>query len=741
MRIAFYILVLISLVMCGLAHIATWITCLIAVGGTALACLLNLFKERSRNLRRFARPVGLLIFASTIVAFILEELHVGRGDPDSWLVRFSIDLIFSLFVWRACEHDTRQKRMQVVILSILPLAAMAYTLEAGVYMICLVAYAVTFFACLSLEAFAPPGAGVVVKQALTEDNKSTVLKRRFNLPGFARQFAVTLLGISLLSLAAFFFIPRLEQNPAALATASKDQTGAFPDIELNKTGDIELDQTLMFTADYPNHGDPVYWRIDVQTAFDGSKWQSSQAGENTKIGNTKAEVVWHTLKFAQNWRDWRLPTPANTTAVEHLSPEQNTNVKLYETTNNIWYRWGWKRSSFEGFKFAQDINAPENSIYYKKPESHHKRKIWLDFKPLYDLARGRKPEAPREYVLVPTGQALVNHELIWPNQRDSFYEPLLNLAQALTREAQDNLEKATVISNYLSENYKYSLSRPMRQTPVVHDFLFNQKFGHCEVFSSSMIVLLNLLNVPARNVTGFMSSEFRDGENYVRAAHAHSWVEVYDEGTSSWVRFDPTPPSPDIDNDVSLWVRFNDWFLTYKSQELYQWIPEHASELIGLFMALLCGMLTFWSIASYLVIRLKRAAVLGTGAGVFAAVALCLSGWFMLAASVVAALAGAIYACLQFTRISTNAQWQRAIKQFRSESVKYNPQLAQASLEVLWKRSQNGRSDDIDQFFETAITALYANTADTQPDSRLARLKSALYIRKRLYKALKRVNQ
>ncbi len=741
MRAAFYVLILISLVMCGLAHIATWITCFIAVGGTFFACLLNLFKARSRHLRRLARILGLLILAGTTTGLVLEEFHVGRGDPDSWLVRFSIDLIFALFVWRACEHETRQTRMQVVMLSILPLAAMAYTLEASIYILCLVAYAVTFFACLSLEAFAPPKAGVIIKQALTEDNKSTVLKRRFNLPGFARQFTLALIVITILSLTTFFFVPRLEQNPAALATASKDQTGAFPDIELNKTGDIKLDQTLMFTADYPDHGDPVYWRIDVQSTFDGSKWQSSQAGDNPKQSNPPDTLEWHTLKFAQNWRDWRLPTPANTASIAHLSPGRDAQVKLYANKNNIWFRWGWKRSSFEGFKFAIDTKAPENSIYYKLSEPTLGRKIWIDFKPFYDFARGIKPTAPREYAAPPSVSERVMSGRIWPNKRDPYYNSIYSFARSLTQEAQDNLEAATIISNYLSENYNYSLSRPERQTPVVYDFLFNQKFGHCEVFSSSMIVLLNILNIPARNVTGFMSNEFHDGENYVRASHAHSWVEVYDENTSSWVRFDPTPPSTDDNQEVSLWVRFNDWFLTYKSQNLYHWIPEHISTLTGLLTALLCGLLTFWALLAWFDLKLKRSAVTSTSAGVFAALSICIAGWIMFAAATTAALLGTLCACLRITRINTNTHWRNAIEHFRTESAQYDRELATASLETFWTRSQNGKKDDIDRFFETAITALYADAGESQTESRIRRLKLALSIRRYLRKALQHMAQ
>ena len=67
--------------------------------------------------------------------------------------------------------------------------------------------------------------------------------------------------------------------------------------------------------------------------------------------------------------------------------------------------------------------------------------------------------------------------------------------------------------------------------------------GHCEFYSTAMVVLLRELHVPSRNVTGFIGGTYnRFGHYYaVRQGDAHSWVEVYlaDRG---WQTFDPTPP-------------------------------------------------------------------------------------------------------------------------------------------------------------------------------------------------------
>src|SRR4029078_8981146 len=75
------------------------------------------------------------------------------------------------------------------------------------------------------------------------------------------------------------------------------------------------------------------------------------------------------------------------------------------------------------------------------------------------------------------------------------------------------------------------------------DFLFNVRSGHCEYFSSAMVVMLRTRGVAARVVNGFLPGEYNEaaGAYTVRQSDAHSWFEVYFPETQSWVTFDPTP--------------------------------------------------------------------------------------------------------------------------------------------------------------------------------------------------------
>ena len=130
-------------------------------------------------------------------------------------------------------------------------------------------------------------------------------------------------------------------------------------------------------------------------------------------------------------------------------------------------------------------------------------------------------------------------------QLPQFFDPAIHrLAQGITQRASSHEEKAREVLRYLRDNYAYSLSRKKFQKSPLYDFLFIQKKGHCEYFSTAMVLLLRSIGVPARNVTGFYGAKWNSFGKYyaVRQNNAHSWVEVYLPQTG-WKRFDPTPHS------------------------------------------------------------------------------------------------------------------------------------------------------------------------------------------------------
>jgi protein-glutamine gamma-glutamyltransferase len=118
------------------------------------------------------------------------------------------------------------------------------------------------------------------------------------------------------------------------------------------------------------------------------------------------------------------------------------------------------------------------------------------------------------------------------------------LARELTEDATNPYDAVMAMNEHLKETYPYDLSiAPQREEmDAVEYFLFEQRRGYCEQFSSSLVVMARSLGIPARVATGYAPGEYNPftGLYEVRASDAHAWVEVYFPGYG-WSTFDPTP--------------------------------------------------------------------------------------------------------------------------------------------------------------------------------------------------------
>ncbi len=149
------------------------------------------------------------------------------------------------------------------------------------------------------------------------------------------------------------------------------------------------------------------------------------------------------------------------------------------------------------------------------------------------------------------------------------------LAENIVAGETSTARQAQLVENYLRRNYEYTLELPPSEPadPLAF-FLFHRKKGHCEYFASSMAVMLRMLQIPSRVVTGFQSGVYNpiSGSQLIRTSDAHSWVEAW-LPKRGWVTFDPTPPDPQSQR-VSAWTRlgfyadavdvfWQDWVLNY----------------------------------------------------------------------------------------------------------------------------------------------------------------------------------
>ncbi len=119
-------------------------------------------------------------------------------------------------------------------------------------------------------------------------------------------------------------------------------------------------------------------------------------------------------------------------------------------------------------------------------------------------------------------------------------------------------ERTRRLERYLVAEYGYTLELLGRggENPI-EEFLFENRRGHCELFASSMVLMLRSQGIPARLVTGFLGGEPSALEEYfiVRQSNAHAWVEAFIPELG-WRVYEPTPPAgrPVAGSD-SLWTR------------------------------------------------------------------------------------------------------------------------------------------------------------------------------------------
>jgi transglutaminase-like putative cysteine protease len=155
------------------------------------------------------------------------------------------------------------------------------------------------------------------------------------------------------------------------------------------------------------------------------------------------------------------------------------------------------------------------------------------------------------------------------------------LADSLTRGEATRYDKAVAIERWLRTEFDYTreLPRTAGETGLDH-FLFERRAGHCEYFSSAMVVLLRSVGVHARNVNGFLGGRWNEFGRYLAVTQneAHSWVEVWFPGYG-WVEFDPTPGGSGLESDAREWLwpgriffdglqhRWSKWVLDYSADD------------------------------------------------------------------------------------------------------------------------------------------------------------------------------
>ncbi|WP_088007468.1 DUF4129 domain-containing transglutaminase family protein [Indiicoccus explosivorum] len=297
------------------------------------------------------------------------------------------------------------------------------------------------------------------------------------------------------------------------------------------------DDTVVFRAEA---GSGQYWKIESKDIYTSKGWELSDIAAEPLLYGDQEEIVFdiepgneeeETAFIAMG--DERFPFVLYPYGTKSFSMEEPAEYRYNPADQRIGtYRAG---STFEPYMYEISYSEPSYSLKALRATS------------LEDLSMDALPEGYDRYLQLP----------------ETLPQRVRDLAIGITADEESLYEKAQAIERYFaSGEFTYSQTNvpvPGEGQDYVDQFLFETKIGYCDNFSTSMVVMLRSIGIPARWVKGFAEGEeigsVDDRELFeVTNNNAHSWVEAYMPGVG-WVMFEPTigfSGSANIDFDLDL---------------------------------------------------------------------------------------------------------------------------------------------------------------------------------------------
>ena len=398
----------------------------------------------------------------------------------------------------------------------------------------------------------------------------------------------------LLLVAAWLWVPRLPPGRAAVAVATVAGAGllALPaaaaldrdtpwwDYEswdwFGREREVTFDWNHSYgPLDWPQEGttllevrsvEPHYWKASVLDRFDGFTWQRA----------TGADVLSAPERFARR----RLPGSELPELHRNWLTQASFEVQALQSGLAIGAGVPQAIQGVDGVSASSDgtmsvdgeplRTGDEYSIvaYNPQPTERQLRRAASTYpeerfgqttlvglpatvEPPVDpgSTAGSGAAAPEPPVVAGFAPARARAMPLWgTSDRDSEaavlaspYAGVYRLARRLTADADTPYDAVRAIERHLREGYDYSPNVPERTYPLAA-FLFEDESGYCQQFAGTMALMLRMVGLPSRVVSGFAPGSLDEERDVyeVRDTDAHSWVEVYFRGIG-WVTFDPTP--------------------------------------------------------------------------------------------------------------------------------------------------------------------------------------------------------
>ena len=499
-------------------------TNLVLLVGLAIALAIPERWQSKAALRQFAAIAPLALF-------VLQgaRLVAGRSALDVAVEFAALLQIIRLATRRGAAHD-----QQIIVLSLLHFVAGTVLGGGLTYGLCFLGFLVVAPGALVLshlrrEVEGNYRQGARDRTGLPVDVPRILRSRRVVGRGFLAATCLMSVPIFLFTATLFVLFPRVGLSLLLLNHNARGRMVGFSDhVDLGEVGALRSNPSMALRFEVADLPDPPPVRMTLRLrgtafdAYDGRAWARTVS---------KRDQAEHSIFDVDVYRLTRNPDLAHDRRITFdLEPIDPPVVFLPPHAVAIQLKVQNQALLSEPLSI---IRGPESEVRYGGSDTRGlrydvflAREKELFFDPLPDADRPRYLTLPAG---LPARVGALAHE--WADA-----QPTATL-------------KARAIEEHLRTGFKYDVNSPSGGTkqPLDH-FLFDSRRGHCEFFSSAMAIMLREVQIPSRNVTGFVGGTYnRFGHYYaVREGDAHSWVEAYIEdpalpGTGSWVTFDPTP--------------------------------------------------------------------------------------------------------------------------------------------------------------------------------------------------------
>ncbi|MDX6584141.1 MAG: protein-glutamine gamma-glutamyltransferase [Solirubrobacterales bacterium] len=308
--------------------------------------------------------------------------------------------------------------------------------------------------------------------------------------------------------------------------------------------DWPRDGTTLMTVDTTR---PLYWKASVLDRFDGYRWQRAATGDPAASAELRARGAIPGSRLEQLHPGW--VTDA-TFEVRALSSDLVIGAGItdavegvqgtLESPDGTLTAAGEPLARGDKYSIISYVPQPTTDQLRRAPAPRSTRRFGgSTLLGIPGPAAETDSGTPRLATSMPlwgTSDAQTTSLLLASPYADTY-----RLALDWTAGARTPYDAVRAIEGHLRRDFGYTPSVPEHLYPL-QAFLFSDRAGYCQQFAGTMGLMLRMLGIPARVVSGFAPGSLDDvsGNYEVHDFDAHSWVEVYFRGIG-WVTFDPTP--------------------------------------------------------------------------------------------------------------------------------------------------------------------------------------------------------